>query len=158
MKRKNVKVGMKVLHKVNGDIYTVVGLEPDSYVGYLTVKLDGFFCGREWVNHKEIKPYKEEKVVGVSVVENDNIKFPHPLMQYIGCEVVIDGDVDNVGWIVRIDCGDGHGGHPFLVYNKNGFHSGGGYVEPYYKRSCNWRGYQQLQLVNEDGSLSPIPA
>ena len=156
MKRKNVKVGMKVVYKPDGDVFTVAEVELDWYDGIYTVKLDDGKGDCGWLNHAEIKPYKEGNEKGV--IEDDAITFQHPLMQYIGCEVVIDGDVDNVGWIVRIDCGYGHGGQPFLVDNKNGFHSGGGYVEPYYKSSCNWRGYQQLQLVNEDGSLSPIPA
>ena len=153
MKHKNVKVGMKVVYKETGEIYTVTHVEPTCYDGVLTVKIkidEWSWC---WVSHKDIKPYKEE-----CAVNDEEITFPHPLMQYIGCEVVIDGDVDNVGWIVRIDCGNGHGGMPFLVDNKKGFHSGGCYVEPYYKSNCNWMEYERLQLVNEDGSLSSIPA
>ena len=152
MKRKNVKVGMKVVCNDSGEILTVYEVEPDTYVGCWTVRVGVGEVNSEWVSHKDIKPYKEQ-----CVVNDEEINFPHPLMQYIGCEVVIDDNPDRVGWIVRIDC-NCSGVQPFLVSSENGLHRGGAYVEPYYKDNCNWMEHERLQLVNEDGTLSSIPA
>lgn len=67
MKHKNVKVGQFVkvkstsdtfMHRYVGSYGTIVRVEDDDYIGYLTVRVrfpDGSY---DWGSHKDIKPIK----------------------------------------------------------------------------------------------------
>ena len=182
MKRKNMKVGMKVVVKPDASGYagSCIGLVRtlvlvDEWQWFIDVKLDGVGVPLAHVYPKEVRKATQEEITAamlssmttqelqqlldeIDVELDKRLSAVHTDAKYMFRECVVDGHTYYVMGFG--DAGsDKPSEHLLIGSHPQGFHGGGGLSfsgDWVGRNDLLWKYKHDVKLVNEDGSLEDV--
>ena len=165
MKRKNMKVGMKVVIKPNA-----IGLAEESIGKVVRITridsdcTDGWTCGGFLVMPEEVRKATQHEILlsmttqelqqlldEIDVELDKRLSAVHTDARYMFRECVVDG---HTCYVMGVD----NDGTILIQSHRKGTHSGGGgfFGEWVGRDDMYWEWKYKVKLVNEDGSLEDV--